>query len=41
MIKESIAKVVRKEDLTQREMEETMDEIMTGNATPAQIGAFR
>ena len=40
MIKESIAGVVAGTDLTQSEMEETMDEIMTGRATPAQIGAF-
>lgn len=40
MIKNSIAKVVRGEDLTQGEMEETMGEIMTGKATPAQIGSF-
>jgi anthranilate phosphoribosyltransferase len=40
MIKESIAKVVRGDDLTESEMECTMDEIMTGTATPAQIGAF-
>ena len=40
MIKEAIAKVVRREDLTQEEMEKTMDEIMSGNATPAQIGSF-
>ena len=40
MIKKAIAKVVRGEDLTQGEMEETMEEIMTGNATPAQIGSF-
>jgi len=40
MIKESVAKVVMGEDLTQPEMEQTMDEIMTGKATPAQIGAF-
>jgi len=40
MIKESVAKVVAGEDLTQSEMEETMNEIMTGAATPAQIGAF-
>jgi anthranilate phosphoribosyltransferase len=40
MIKESIAKVVGKEDLTQSEMEATMEEIMTGSATPAQIGSF-
>jgi anthranilate phosphoribosyltransferase len=40
MIKGSIAKVVRLEDLTQQEMEETMGQIMEGLATPAQIGAF-
>jgi len=40
MIKEAIAKAIRREDLTQGEMEQTMDEIMTGQATPAQIGAF-
>jgi anthranilate phosphoribosyltransferase len=40
MIKESVAKVVAGEDLTQSEMEETMNEIMSGAATPAQIGAF-
>lgn len=40
MIKKSIAKVVRGEDLTQGEMEEAMEEIMTGKATPAQIGSF-
>jgi anthranilate phosphoribosyltransferase len=40
MIKEAIAKVVRKLDLTQTEMESVMDEIMTGSATPAQTGSF-
>ncbi|MBL7176758.1 MAG: anthranilate phosphoribosyltransferase [Desulfobacteraceae bacterium] len=40
MIKEAIAKVVGKEDLTQSDMEATMEEIMTGSATPAQIGSF-
>jgi anthranilate phosphoribosyltransferase len=40
MIKEAIAKVVDGNDLTQREMEGAMEEIMTGNATPAQIGSF-
>ncbi len=40
MIKESVAKVVIGEDLSQSEMEETMNEIMSGEATPAQIGAF-
>ncbi len=40
MIKESVAKVVMNEDLSQSEMEGTMNEIMSGEATPAQIGAF-
>ncbi len=40
MIKQSIAKVVEKEDLTESEMVGTMEEIMTGKTTPAQIGAF-
>jgi len=40
MIKEAIGKVVRGTDLTEVEMEEAMDEIMSGNATPAQIGSF-
>jgi len=40
MIKEFISKVVRGEDLTEAEMQKAMDEIITGTATPAQIGAF-
>ena len=40
MIKELISKVVAREDLTETEMEKAMDEIMSGTATPAQIGAF-
>ncbi len=40
MIKEAVAKVVTKKDLTQSEMEEAMNEIMSGEASPAQIGAF-
>ncbi|MGD8520801.1 MAG: anthranilate phosphoribosyltransferase [Desulfobacterales bacterium] len=40
MIKELISKIVSGEDLTETEMEKAMDEIMTGSATPAQIGAF-
>jgi anthranilate phosphoribosyltransferase len=40
MIKELISKIVKREDLTQPEMEQAMDEIMSGVATPAQIGAF-
>lgn len=40
MIKEAIAKVVQGDDLTEQEMERAMEEIMTGKATPAQIGSF-
>ena len=40
MIKELISKVVSGQDLTEAEMETAMDEIMTGAATAAQIGAF-
>jgi len=40
MIKETITKVVMREDLSQSEMEGTMNEIMSGEATPVQIGAF-
>ncbi len=40
MIKEAIAKTIRREDLTQAEAEAAMMDIMTGNATPAQIGAY-
>jgi anthranilate phosphoribosyltransferase len=40
MIKEAIGKVVRGTDLTELEMEKSMDEIMSGLATPAQIGSF-
>jgi len=40
MIKEAIAKVVKGNDLTEKEMEGTMGEILTGRATPAQIGSF-
>jgi anthranilate phosphoribosyltransferase len=40
MIKKAIAKVVEREDLSEAEMIEVMDQIMSGGATPAQIGAF-
>jgi anthranilate phosphoribosyltransferase len=40
MIKEAIAKVVGGKDLTEVEMEKSMDEIISGKATSAQIGAF-
>ncbi|HEY5973104.1 MAG TPA: anthranilate phosphoribosyltransferase [Geobacteraceae bacterium] len=40
MIKKAIAKVVERQDLTEGEMIEVMDQIMSGGATQAQIGAF-
>jgi anthranilate phosphoribosyltransferase len=40
MIKQAIAKLVERRDLTEAEMIEVMDQIMGGEATPAQIGAF-
>ncbi len=40
MIKEAISKVVGHSDLTRKEMISCMDEIMTGKASPAQIGSF-
>jgi len=40
MIREAIAKVVAKVDLDEAEMVEVMNEIMGGESTPAQIGAF-
>jgi anthranilate phosphoribosyltransferase len=40
MIKKAIAKVVEREDLTEGEMIEVMEQIMSGGATQAQIGAF-
>ena len=40
MIKEAIAKAVERQDLTEAEMIEVMNEIMGGEATPAQVAAF-
>ena len=40
MIKEAIAKVVLGRNLDEHEMVGVMDEIMSGDATPAQIGSF-
>jgi anthranilate phosphoribosyltransferase len=40
MIKEVIDKAVKKQDLSEAEMMQAMEEIMEGVATPAQIGAF-
>ena len=40
MIKEAIVKLVKGEDLSKKEIELVMEEIMTGQATPAQIASF-
>jgi anthranilate phosphoribosyltransferase len=40
MIKAAIARVVERQNLSEGEMIEVMDQIMSGGATPAQIGAF-
>lgn len=40
MIRKAIARVVEREDLTEAEMIEVMDQIMSGAATPAQIASF-
>ncbi len=40
MIQETIAKLVKKENLSQEEAEEVMEEIMTGQATDSQIAGF-
>ena len=40
MVKEAIAKVVEKKDLTEDEMASVMREIMEGEATPAQIASI-
>lgn len=40
MIKKAIAKVVERENLTEAEMIDVMDQIMSGEATPAQTAAF-
>ncbi|PLX88081.1 MAG: anthranilate phosphoribosyltransferase [Desulfuromonas sp.] len=40
MIKQAIAKVIERQDLSEAEMIEVMDQIMGGEATPAQIGSF-
>ena len=40
MIKEAIARVVERQDLTEAEMVDVMGEIMGGEATPAQVAAF-
>lgn len=40
MIKEAIAQLVKREDLTSEVMEQVMEEIMTGEATDAQKASF-
>ena len=40
MIRKAIARVVDRDDLSEPEMIEVMDQIMSGGATPAQIAAF-
>jgi anthranilate phosphoribosyltransferase len=40
MIRKAIAKVVERQDLTEAEMIDVMDQVMSGEATPAQIGSF-
>jgi len=40
VIKKAIARVVERENLTEPEMIEVMDQIMSGEATPAQTAAF-
>lgn len=39
-IKSALAQVIEGKDLSEIEMQAVMNQIMTGNATPAQIGAF-
>jgi anthranilate phosphoribosyltransferase len=40
MITEAISKLIEKQELVQEEIKEVMEEIMSGNATDSQIGAF-
>jgi len=40
MIKSAIAKIVERKNLTENEMIEVMNQIMSGECTPAQIGSF-
>ncbi|MDD5421893.1 MAG: anthranilate phosphoribosyltransferase [Candidatus Omnitrophica bacterium] len=40
MIREAIEKAARRIDLSEKEMREAFDEIMSGKAAPSQIGAF-
>ena len=40
MIREAIARVIEGKDLDEKQMVGVMNEIMSGEATPAQIGSF-
>jgi len=40
MIREAIEKIVKRVDLSEAQMRSVFDEIMSGKATPSQIGAF-
>ncbi|MBI5682261.1 MAG: anthranilate phosphoribosyltransferase [Deltaproteobacteria bacterium] len=40
MIKDAISKIIKNQDLTESEMISVVNEIMSGEASPAQIGAF-
>jgi len=40
MIREAISRVIEKQDLNEKQMVEVMNEIMGGEATPAQIASF-
>ena len=40
MFKETITKIVERQDLTRQQAKTVMNEIMGGRATPAQIGGF-
>jgi anthranilate phosphoribosyltransferase len=40
MIREAINKVIERKDLNEKQMVEVMNEIMSGETTPAQIGSF-
>lgn len=40
MIRETLQKVIQQEDLSREEAFETMNDVMGGEATPSQIGAF-
>jgi anthranilate phosphoribosyltransferase len=40
MIREAISRVIERKDLDEEQMVGVMNEIMSGEATPAQIGSF-